>query len=243
MNTQENQISKIAICVINYNLFGLTKYCIENLLAKTHLPVSLYVYDMDEEGDIDKMEYLINTSTKYFRADGKSLNTIKSMFMLDSTEDYLCIVPISCLVGRNWLEDLLYNYTQCQNSGILSIKSQTTKCELSVLPYDNNENELVLSNVWLGEKNFVNGVMFFDRKISNNLYPLTFGRDNNINAYAEDEMSFISNLLGKNNFYILKQILVHLEIENDVLFPKKTIENNQKFRVYANELAKSNKLI
>ena len=70
-----------------------------------------------------------------------------------------------------------------------------------------------------------------------------FGRDNNINAYADDEMSFVSNLLGKNNFYILKQILVHLEIENEILFPKKTIENTNDFRKYANKLAKANKLI
>ena len=114
-------------------------------------------------------------------------------------------------------------------------------CELSVLPFNSDENELVLSNVWVDKKNFVSGVMFFDRKISNNLYPLMFGRANNINAYADDEMSFISSLLGKNNFYILKQILVHLEIENNVLFPKKTIENTIEFKKYANELAKANK--
>lgn len=240
MNTQET-INKIAICVINYDSFGLTKYCIENLISKTNLPVSIYVYDIDEKSDINKIEYFNNF--KYFRSDGKTLNEIKSTFMRESTEDYLCIVPITCLVGRNWLEDLLYNYTQCQNTGVLSIKSQTTKCELSVLPYNSNENDLILSNVWLGEKNFVSGIMFFNRKISNNLYPLMFGRDNNVNAYADDEMSFVSNLLGKNNFYILKQILVHLEIENEILFPKKTIENTNDFRKYANKLAKANKLI
>ena len=70
-----------------------------------------------------------------------------------------------------------------------------------------------------------------------------FGKDNNINAYADDEMSFVSNLLGKNNFYILKQILVHLEVVNDVLFTQKTIENTKQFKKYANELAKTNKLI
>ena len=240
MNIQET-INKIAICVINYDSFGLTKYCIENLISKTNLPVSIYVYDMDIKSDINKIEYF--NKFKYFRADGKTLNEVKSTFMNESTENYMCIVPISCLVGRNWLEDLLYNYTQCQNTGILSIKNQTTQCELSVLPYNSNKNDLVLSNVWLGEKNFVSGVMFFDRKISNNIYPLMFGKDNNINAYADDEMSFVSNLLGKNNFYILKQILVHLEVVNDVLFTQKTIENTKQFKKYANELAKTNKLI
>jgi hypothetical protein len=241
MSMQDKTISDIAICVINYNSFGLAKYCIENLIKKTHLPISLYVYDMDIESDINKVEYFNDLNAKYFRVNGKTLNEVKSMFMLESTEDYLCIVPISCLVGRNWLEDLLHNYSQCQSTGILSIKNQTTICELSVLPYNNDEKELVLSNVWLGEKNFVSGIMFFDKKISNNLYPLMFGRDSNINAYADDEMSFVSNLLGKNNFYILKQNIVHLEIENDILFPKKTFENTIEFRKYANELAKANK--
>ena len=236
---QDKTISNIAICIINYDSFGLAKYCIQNLISKTHLPVTIYVFDMDEESNIEKIEYFKNF--KYYIANGKSLNQVKSMFMLECTEDYLCIMPISCLVGRNWLEDLLHNYTQCQNAGILSIKNQITECELSVLPFNSNENELVLSNVWLGEKNFVSGIMFFDLKIANYLYPLMFGKDNNINAYADDEMSFASNLLGKNNFYILKQNIVHLEIENDVLFPKKTIENTMEFRKYANELAKSNK--
>lgn len=241
MNTQDKPISKVAICVINYNSFGLTKYCIENLLSKTNIPVSLYIYDLDDDSDINKIEYFNNLTEKYYKVDGKSLNEVKSMFMLESTEEFLCIFPISCLVGRNWLEDLLYNYTQCQNSGVLSIKSQTTICELSVLPYNSEEQELVLYNVWLGQSNFVGGIMFFDRKISNNLYPLMFGKDRNINAYADDEMSFVSNLLGKNNFYILKQILVHLEIVNDVLFPIKTIEDTISFRKYANQLAKTNK--
>jgi hypothetical protein len=239
MNTLDKPNSNIAICIINNNSFGLTKYCIENLIAKTYLPVSIYVYDMDENSDINKIEYFNNF--KYFKVDDKTLNDVKSMFVIESTEDYLCIVPISCLVGRNWLEDLLYNHTQCQNAGILSIKNQFTECELSVLPYSSDENELVLSNVWLGENNFVSGIMFFDRKIANYLCPLMFRRDRNINAYADDEMSFVSNLLGKNNFYILKQNLVHLEIENDILFPKKTIEHTQEFRKYANKLAKSNK--
>jgi hypothetical protein len=243
--------NNIAVCIINNNSFDFTRMCVNNLLAKTKLSVNLYIYDMDEYSNIEKMEFIDYLSGsnwseideepkhKYFNAHGKTLTEIKSMFMVVSKEKYLCYVPISCLVGNNWLEDLIYNYTECQNAGIVSIKNQTTKCKLSVLPFNDLENELVLNNVWLGEGNCVEGLMFFDRDMVNNLYPLMFGVEQNIQTHSDYEMSLVSNLKGKNNFYILKQTLLNLQIPNQVLFPKFTHDGACEFRKYANELAKA----
>lgn len=243
--------NNIAVCIINNDSFGYTKFCINNLLAKTKLSVNLYIYDMDEFSNIEKMEfrdYLSDNNwsgidyeprNKYFNVYGKTLSEIKSMFMVDSKEKYLCYIPISCLVGNNWLEDLLYNYTECQNAGIVSIKNQTTKCKLSVLPFNDLENELALKNVWLGEGNFVEGLMFLDRDMANNLYPLMFGVEKNIQTHSDYEMSLVSNLKGKNNFYILKQTLLNLQIPNEVLFPVHTHDGAVEFRKYANDLAKA----
>jgi hypothetical protein len=180
----------------------------------TNLDFNLYVYDIDEESSLEMIEYVqeLNNSSckdyldkyphKYFKVDTMPLNEIKSMFMVESKEEYLCIMPNDCYVGKNWLEELIYNYTQCQNTGIISIKNQATKCSLSVLPYNSDKLEIDLSNVWLGENNFVEGLMFFNRQMANNLYPLMFGVKEKIFAYSDDEMSFVSNLMGKNNFYI-----------------------------------------
>jgi hypothetical protein len=245
--------NKIAVCIINYKSFEYTKFCIDNLRINTNLDFNLYVYDIDEQSSLEMIEYIQELNNlsckdyldkyphKYFKVDTIPLNEIKSMFMIESKEEYLCIIPNNLYVGQNWLEDLIYNYTQCQNTGIISIKNQTTKCKLSVLPFDSDNDEIELKNVWLGDNNFVEGIMFFDRKMANGLYPLMFGKEEKINGYTDDEMSFVSNLMGKNNFYILKQSVKKVYISNQLLFTHKTPQNDVLFRKYANELAKSNK--
>jgi len=246
--------NKIAVCVVlDEKCFEYGRFCIETIRKNTNLPFNLYIHNIDKFSTIEMIEYFnehnnwsdekneTECTHKYYASHDKSLSEIKSEFMLNTKEDYLCFMPINSYVGQNWLEDLIYNYTQCQNTGLISIKNQKTKCKLSVLPFNSDEDEIELKNVWLGDNNFVEGLMFFDRKMANSLYPLMFGKEEKIDGYTDDEMSFVSNLMGKNNFYILKQSLKKVYISNKLLFTHKTPQNDLLFRKYANNLAKSNK--
>lgn len=211
----------VGIGIFNTSNFATTKLCIDNLLQSTKYPIKLYVYDCDEEFNLDRLEYFKNLPNDpyYFAPDSsKNLNQLKSDFIQFCNEDFICILPITCLVGNGWVEDLIYNYNQFENVGIISIKSNETKCQITALPsvHTNSDSEAIFKNVWVSENSYISGLMFFEQKLSNMFFRLSFGKLHNTSLYDDKDLSIMSNLLGLNNFYIFKQNVIYLNTETEV---------------------------
>jgi hypothetical protein len=211
---------EVAIFIANYKSFPLTADCIDNIKNVTGLNYKLYVYDLDPETDIDEVEYFhslwVSGEHSYVSFESQNLTQAFFDFLKTSTEEYKCIMPINHIVSRGWLEELIFQHKKFNDVGVLSIKSNNTKCEVSSLPCFINDQDKSTSFVWVSSNNFVDGILFFNQRLSqiyqDRLLP-------NEVVDISKSMSFVAQIMMKNNFYITEQNAIYLNIENEVLFP------------------------
>jgi hypothetical protein len=216
----------VAIFIANYKSFPLIADCIDNIKNVTVFNYKIYVYDLDPETDVDSAEYFRSLTVdgvhSYIRYEAKflflSLTEAFFDFLKKSTEEYKCVMPINHIVWSGWLEELIFQHKKFNDVGVLSIKSNNTKCEVSVMPCFINDQNKSTSFVWVSSDNFVDGILFFNQNLSEIYRDRLFSDE--VVGIAKS-ISFIAQTKMKNNFYITEQNAIYLDIENDVLFPKR----------------------
>jgi hypothetical protein len=216
----------VAIFIANYKSFPLIADCIDNIKNVTVFNYKIYVYDLDPETDVDSAEYFRSLTVdgvhSYIRYEAKflflSLTEAFFDFLKKSTEEYKCVMPINHIVSSGWLEELIFQHKKFNDVGVLSIKSNNTKCEVSVMPCFINDQNKSTSFVWVSSDNFVDGILFFNQNLSEIYRDRLFSDE--VVGIAKS-ISFIAQTKMKNNFYITEQNAIYLDIENDVLFPKR----------------------
>jgi hypothetical protein len=226
----------IAFSNADHHIIKWVKHCISNIFTNTHYDHAVYIYNLNSEISIDEREYFTTLNEqfgyKYIHFYETNIYNAFIHFLTNSKEQYKCVVPISHFVSSEWIQELIYQYNKFDDCGVLSIKSQETNCELSVLSCAKNDPNNDTDLVWFSANNFVEGLLFFDDKISSKyLEYVDDGESVGINV----SLSILSNLLSKHNFYINQQNLIELKIHNEVLFPnERQIANN--ITKFANEL-------
>jgi hypothetical protein len=94
-----------------------------------------------------------------------------------------------------------------------------------------------LKNILISENNSVEGLFLFDKEkiVSIGLF------DENLQnkGFEQAEFCFRVASLGLNNFYIRKQTLVKLNIDDEILFPKKTKEGMDEFKIQVEWMIKN----
>jgi hypothetical protein len=233
--------SSVGVCLLVNNSYYETRYCIENLLAKTNYKFRFYIIDngSTDARITDYCRKLCNDTQGYFSAiEQKSYSVAYNLALRICTEDYLVIFPVNCLVNKNWLEDLIHDAERINNSGALSIRSGFEKVSfVPLLHKSETEPEDKLLNVHLNENNIVDGLMCFKSKI---LLETGYLDEHIVNSGFElIELSFRIGAHGFHNFYIRNQNLIKLHLANEVLFPLRSKNGIQELKVHINAMYKN----
>jgi hypothetical protein len=202
---------EIAVCIITNGNDIETRYVIENMLIKTQLPISPFVYN--EAGSICD-------STNDLLTQVKNLN-----------HKYCVIFPANALVDENWLEDLLFNIKNVDKPGVVAIRNGSEKVTLTPILFSDD----ILTNVWMSDNNIIEGIMMFEvDKLTDDFGMFDKLFDHTGFQYAQFSLKFAFS--GLNNFYIRKQTYFKINIKNEILYPKK----NKDGVFLINEFVKAN---
>lgn len=253
---------EIAICIISNeeNLY-LTRYTITNLLSKTNVPVSLYMYNVTSKDQMPELSDLHayfsmlssnNRHNRYRYINGPAsseteckrdfINQVKILSESHKIRPhYICFFPVGILVGKNWAEDLVFNFDHCISCGILSISTRKENLRLSSAMYDSFKySEPNIKPIWVDESNFVSGLMFTSILNIDKIGDFGFQKESGMSAFDDFEMSFHSQSHGLKNFFILKQSALHynmLPLQAEAPPPKRQIID--KFKQYIEQTVKN----
>lgn len=219
-------MNKIAVCIVLNDLFYQTRYCIENLIEKTKLPIRLYLWNNaseDIEVQIYCNELIEKNNAKYGMCSTKySISECYNKLIDMVEEDNICIFPINILVNKNWLEDLVASKSQTEKTGIISIRKGINDLALQPILHTSIISEDILKGVFCNKNNSVEGILYFKKVLYNEIGKF----DDNLSAigYEQMEYCFRVNRKGYRNYYIRNQTCVAIKTDNEVLFPTKTPE-------------------
>jgi len=167
-----------------------------------------------------------------------SMPKAKNRLLKMVEEDFVCIVPPNLLVNKFWLEQLYFTYTATINAGVLSIRSGKEKLEISpfLRTYDSEDD--ILDNGWFHKDNSIEGILFFERAILNEVG--YYDEELDAKGLEDKHFTFRCGALGHTNLYISKHSLVKIPTDNKVLFPEVSVEGLRNFRDSINEMTKTN---
>lgn len=235
-------MTEIGVCIVVNDSYQQTKYCIENLIAKTECNIRLHILDNGSE-DERVINYLkdISRDNKCFLKRVEyplPLSEAYNMIIQYSYQEMFCLFPINVLVNDFWCEELLSEYSQCENPGVIGIRTGLENFTLSPIIYKSDEPEPKLKNVWISENNDINGIMFMSREKLSHVG--NFYTQLDASGYEVAELCFRFSANGMNNFYIPKHTCSRVDIENKYLFPTRTPDGAKKLKHEIDVMVKTN---
>lgn len=232
---------EIVVCLITSDSYFETRYCIENLIAKTSVPFRLHIVD-NNSSDARLTNYLSQVtkdiSKGFLYKQDKQISLAECYNLLLTTAgDNICVLfPVNCIVDDNWLEDLISHLKTIKNVGCACLRPTNVKIDFSaVLKHSLSEGEDILENVMhTSEK--VSTVIAFKPEVLKAAG--VFDVNLNANGFELSEFCLRVKVNGYNNFYIRKQTVFKMPIKNEILFPKIVNENIVKFKETVNLMFK-----
>lgn len=204
-------MEEIAVCILTSGNDIETRYVIENMVIKTQLPVKPFIYNEPSSLCDSINELLTQVKNEKYK--------------------YCVLFPANALVDENWLEDLLYQIKNVDKPGVVAIRNGSEKVTLNPILYSDDK----LANVWVSDNNIIEGIMMFEMdKLTEEFGMFDKLFDHTGFQYAQFSLKFAFS--GLNNFYIRKQTYFKIDLENDILYPKKTKDGV----ILINEFVKSN---
>lgn len=227
-------MEEVAICVILHNDLFISRYSIDRMLSKTNVKTRLYIIDngSDQDEITNHFQKLCNVNNGYFKALKQKISYSSAVneALRIATQKYVVIFPINILVHQNWLEDLIHYQTVIPSIGVSSIKSMTEKTHfMPVIHKCDSKPEDDLLNVHITENNCVEGLMCFKTGLLNKVG--FFDEKLQHKGFEQSEFCFRVASLGLNNIYIRKQSYVKIPWVNETLFPIKTKEGMEEFKM------------
>lgn len=229
-------MNSIAINVILNDSYWESRYCIENLLLKTSLNPKIYL-TLNGCKDNRVSEFCMELCSKYEGSvfqlpEPKHISNATNLFLQNCKEDYICLFPIHALVNEGWLENLISTHKTYKDSGILSIRNGNEKVILtSILQEYDSFGEVLVT-----EHNTAEGIMFASKEVFDRTG--LFEDDNSIVGFEQIDYCFRASSLEYKNFYITKNTYTKIDVENEILFPKKTKESWQVYKNKVEEIVK-----
>lgn len=221
-----------AVCLITNNNYLETRYCIENLMLKTSYNYRLHILD---NGSSDSelqgyLQYIAKTKNGYYKhyEEPKSIAECYNFLLQTVYQENCVFFPVNSLVDYDWLEDLITSLNTIQNCGVACIRPIDTKIIYTPLLHNSFEQEDdYLENV-ISTRDKINTIVAFKRSIIDEVGIFDAYLDSA--GFEISEFCFRSKLNGYNNYYIRKQSCYPMQLDNEVLFPKITKENVDKFK-------------
>ena len=227
-------MDEVGICIVTHNDYFMSKLVIDRLLEKTSLKPRLYIVD-NGSSDQRTVNYCAEVCSKnagYFRIlkQGKKYTEALNELLRIVHQKYCVIFPINAIVYQNWLEDLIYYIKAYESVGVTSIRSGSENVHfMPLLHKSSSKPEDELRNIFITENNTVEGILCFDRSKFDEVG--FFDEKLQHRGFEQHEFCFRIASLGMNNIYIRKQTYVKIPLENEVLFPKKTKEGMDEFKM------------
>ena len=232
--------SSVGVCIVVHNSYYETRYCIENLIAKTNVKFRWYIVNNGSTDSriIEYCQKLCADSNGYFKSiTQQSVSAAYNHIVRIVGEEFMVIFPVNHLVNKNWLEDLLHYSKTINNSGVVSIRTGFEKLSfVPLLHTSETDPEDKLLNVHLNENNIVDGVMFLKPKI---LLETGYLDEHITNSgYELIELCFRISAHGFHNFYIRNQNVIKLPLSNEVLFPLRSKGGMQELKLHIEAMYK-----
>lgn len=241
---------KIYVCVLSSEeLSGLTDLCLKTFTENAGYPfrfIFLNIGHSTLETDQLNVLYhdytLIRTTNNEFnlKIDKVFSSTFEAkQYIFDalrndasySDVDFLCFLPVNCLIGQNSLVKLLTAYNEYLNCGILGLREYHHKNTLSHYTFESSTSELTPQPIWQESFNFVTGLQFMSKQIAKEIGYLKYNDQYPSPIYEEMELCAWSSILAKKrNFYIFNGSAHYFRPLNN-LSPKPTkLELHPMFR-------------
>lgn len=226
-------MEEIAVCIVVNDNYYKIRYVIENLVHKTNCNIKFYILNNASE---DKRigEYcsgLVAIKDGYYTEVEKPISLARAYNILlrRAYQKYILFFPANYLVNNEWCEDLLVSIKTVENAGCVGIRNGVEKVYLSPITHKSltlPEDELL--NVWITDANLIEGLFMIENKLVEVVGHLD-ERDSN-SGYQLIEYSFRFSHNGYKNYYIRKQSAQKINIESEILFPKKTDLSFKQFK-------------
>ncbi len=230
----------VGVCVVVHNSYFETRYCIENLIAKTKVKFRWYIVNNGSTDSriIDYCRKLCADSGGYFKSIEQSPVSVAYNHVVRIVgEEFMVIFPTNYLVNKNWLEDLIHFYKNIDNTGAVSIRTGFEKLSfVPLLHKSETEPEDKLLNVHLNDNNIVDGIMFLKPEILLQTGHLDEHIKNS--GYELIELCFRISAHGFHNFYIRNQNVIKLLLSNEVLFPVRSKDGMHELKVHIEAMYK-----
>lgn len=234
-------MSNISVCIVVNDLFYETKFCIDNLLSKTQIKPEIIIFNNNSE-DLKYNKYFEelkeNHNLKIINSNQTlNLSQCYNELIKNSSNNFICFFPVNTLVNKNWLEDLLFNYKNCVNPGVIGIRNGLEDIKLTPILFNEEVKGDVLNHVWVTDKGFIEGIMFLDK---DKLKEIEFDENTLCKGYESIDFSLRVFFLTYLNFYITKQNCYKINLSNTILFPKKGKEESDYFNLKIKRIIKNN---
>ena len=228
----------ISVCVVAKGNSELVKFTINNALQKTFLFANYY-FNCDEEN----FEFCKSIAEKTEGGIIQTNNSISQCYneLLLNDADYFVILPINAIVNDFWLEDLVITYEKVEKSGVISIPTGFEKLETTTILHKTTQgSEDVLKVVYKEENNFIDGILFFHKTISDEVGKFD---PNCQQAFFKNDFSFRVGMMGYQNFYIKNQQIIELPLSDENINPTKTIDGINAFKQEIKQMFKNTQFI
>jgi GT2 family glycosyltransferase len=231
-------MDKISLCLLTIDRYQMTKFCLDDLLAKTGIDnknIELLILD---NGSKDKRIIEYGKSVANIHISEQTNIGVSAGFnklFRVATGDFIVTIGNDITLTQNWLKDLIYYNGKIKNSGVSAIY-----CLLDKGLYNKN------LDVFMPNNGLVYGVALWNRNLLNKIG----GFDESLKGYGceDSQYCFRANKTGHINYYIPKQFSVHLgvdfntestyrkqkdeDLKNNLQVLKKSIEKMNKLNNY-----------
>ncbi len=228
----------IGICIIVEDNYYQFTELLKNLSNHTVMDFHYYILDNDSKDEIIHNHLLSLSKDKYTikLSEKVSKSSALNQFIKECKEQYVCIVPTNYLVGLLWLEDLLYNYKNCPDAGVISIRNGFDKIFISPILFQDENSQDILKNVWVSNSGSIEGILFFDKEKIKTYF------DENLDAKNCEEIDFTFDVFckGFQNFYITGQNAIRLTFGKNKDKYEKSKNDIEKVNKKWNEIIKQN---
>lgn len=234
-------MDEIGVCIVVNELYYQVRYCIENLVSKTKCNIRLHILDngSKDERTIDYLDTVCKEKKWFLKRLDKpvSFQDANNLIIQHSYQKYVCMFPVNVFVNKNWCEDLYNEYIISDIPGVLGIRDGFEKVSLVPVIHKCEAKDDYFKNVWFSDNNTIKGILFFSRERLNQtgVFDTRFIAP----GYEVDEFTFRFSANGYNNYYITNQTCTKVSLNNEILFPSKTIEGNKVFKAEIDTMVKT----
>lgn len=202
---------KVSLLLLTLDRYHMTKYCLNNLLAKTGFPdFELLVMD---NGSTDKRTVNLTSQESFPLVKKGSLIQNETnigiaagfnQLLRKAKGEYICFLSNDIFVYENWLSELIHYNNEIDKAGMTTIFCEGDKGSFS--PLLNSRDEF--THVWKPTKNITRGISLINRMALEDVGAF----DEKLGIYGREREQYALRLanLNYNNFYIPDNFSVHL---------------------------------